>query len=160
LNRQYWIGVVSKSHILIGIKGGFVQLNHGKSDPLRRMHAGDGLAIYSPRLSYPDGAPLQAFTAMGIVKSGDIYQVDMGEGFKPYRVDVEYLKTKEVPVKQLIDRLSFIKNKQNWGMAFRFGQLRIPEADFRLIAESMECDFPENYQESSTLKSKNLNSVH
>ena len=29
------------------------------------MGAGDGLAYYSPKTDYPDGEPLQAFTAIG-----------------------------------------------------------------------------------------------
>jgi hypothetical protein len=53
-----WIGVVSHSHVLRGVTGGFAQMNHGKQAPLKRMKAGDGLIYYSPRESYPDGAPL------------------------------------------------------------------------------------------------------
>ena len=49
--------------------------------------------MYSPRISYPDGEVLQSFTAIGVVTSGHIYQVEMtpefnwsGENFwqKPY----------------------------------------------------------------------------
>jgi len=58
--RNYWIGVVSRSHVQIGVKGGFIQLNHGKNAPLQRLKAGDMLAMYSPRESYPDGPVLQA----------------------------------------------------------------------------------------------------
>jgi hypothetical protein len=139
--RKYWIGVVSRAHILRGIQGGFIQLNHGKIAPLKRFRPGDGLIIYSPRLSYPDGEPCQAFTAVGKIKSGDIYQVDMGDGFQPYRLDVDYLPCRETPIRPLIGRLSFITNKGNWGAGFRFGYRRIPEEDFALIAESMGCDF-------------------
>ena len=64
MSNQYWIGVVSRSHVQIGVKGGFMQLNHGKRAPLAKLKAGDGVVFYSPRESYPDGAPLQAFTAM------------------------------------------------------------------------------------------------
>ncbi len=47
--RNYWIGVVSRDHVAIGVGGGFAQLNHGKAGPLERMRAGDGFAYYSPR---------------------------------------------------------------------------------------------------------------
>lgn len=136
---RYWCGVVSRTHIAIGNEGGFIQLNHGKRTPLARLHAGDGLVIYSPRTSYPEGAPLQAFTAIGTVKDERIYQVDMGDGFVPYRRDIRYFPCGEAPIKYLIGDLSFIKNKTHWGMYFRFGLLRIPEEDFRLIAEKMGC---------------------
>ncbi len=69
--RNYWIGVVSRSHVQIGVRGGFIQLNHGKKTPLRRLRPGDGLAMYSPRTGYPDGEPLQHFTAIGVVTSGE-----------------------------------------------------------------------------------------
>ena len=138
--RNYWIGVVSRSHVRLGIEGGFIQLSHGKKAPLQRFHAGDGLLIYSPKTAYPDGDALQAFTAIGRVTSGDIYQVEMSPDFKPYRVDVEFLPCREAPIRALIDELSFIKSKTHWGAAFRFGLLKVPAEDFGLIAEAMGCD--------------------
>jgi hypothetical protein len=106
------MGVVSKSHVLKGVDGGFVQLNHGKRAALRRLRAGDGVILYSPRLSYLDGVPCQAFTAIGVIKTGDVYQVDMGGGFMPYRIDVTYLPCTEVPIKPLLQKLSFITSKR------------------------------------------------
>jgi predicted RNA-binding protein len=82
---------------------------------------------------------LQSFTAAGIVTSGETYQVEMSPDFRPYRVDVQFLKCHEVPIKPLIDRLSFIKSKTHWGAAFRFGQLKIPASDFTIIAKAMGC---------------------
>ena len=61
----------------------------------------------------------------------------MSEDFKPYRVDVSFFKSTEVPIKPLVDRLSFIKNKTHWGAAFRFGYIKVPAPDFALIAEEM-----------------------
>ena len=139
-DRRFWVGVVSRSHVRIGVKGGFIQLGHGKKAPLQKLHAGDGLAVYSPRTDYPDGAVLQSFTAIGIVTSAQIYQVEMSSDFKPFRVDVQFQKCREAPINPLIDQLSFIKNKTYWGVAFRFGQLEIPAADFKIIAEAMGSD--------------------
>jgi len=135
--RRFWIGVISREHIHVGVKGGFIQLGHGKKAPLQRLRASDGLAMYSPRTAYPDGEPLQAFTAIGVVTTGRIYQVEMTEAFKPYRVDVTFFDANEAPIKPLVDALSFIKNKTQWGSAFRFGQIKIPAEDFKLIAKAM-----------------------
>jgi len=55
---------------------------------VRRFRAGDGVAIYSPRTAYPDGEPLQAFTAIGTIVSGEVYQVEMSADFKPYRIEI------------------------------------------------------------------------
>jgi len=65
LVRNYWIGVVSKTHVDKAVAGGHTQLNHGKAGPLERMREGDGFAFSSPRIDHPYGAPLQAFTAIG-----------------------------------------------------------------------------------------------
>jgi hypothetical protein len=149
--RNYWIGVVSKDHVARGVAGGFTQLNHGKAGPLERMRAGDGFAFYSPRLSYPDGAPLQAFTAIGRIRDGIVYQASheadaMAEGIAPFRLGVDYLPAHDAPIKPLIEALSFIRSKAHWGAAFRFGYLRVPEEDFTRIATAMgrtfAADFP------------------
>ena len=134
---QHWVGVVSRSHIQRGVAGGFIQLNHGKRTPVARFRAGDRLAIYSPRTDYPDGAPLQAFTAIGVITTGAVYQVEMAPDFRPYRVDVQFFECAEAPIRPLIDQLSFIRDKAHWGAAFRFGQLKIPPEDFALIADAM-----------------------
>ncbi len=134
---NYWIGVVSLSHVQRGVAGGFIQLNHGKKAPVSRLKAGDWLAMYSPRTSYPDGAPLQAFTALGQVRTGAVYQVQMTPDFNPYRVDVGFVPVQAAPIRPLIAQLSFIKDKTHWGAAFRFGQIRVPEADFEVIAQAL-----------------------
>jgi EVE domain len=137
--RSYWIGVASKDHVDNAIAGGFTQLNHGKAAPLERMRAGDGYLFYSPRTAYPGGEPLQAFTAIGRVRTGTLYQATLSEDFHPFRVDVDYLRCRPAPIKPLIAQLSFIRSKTHWGAAFRFGMLRVPEADFAMIAAAMGC---------------------
>lgn len=139
---NYWIGVVSRSHIEIGVRGGFMQLNHGKKAPVQKLKAGDYIAVYSPKTAYPEGEPLQAFTALGRVKTGEVYQVTVTEDFKPYRVDVAFLPCQEAPIRPLIEGLSFIKNKQGWGRAFMFGLLKAPREDFLLISRAMGIDLP------------------
>jgi hypothetical protein len=138
---NYWIGVVSHAHVLRGVAGGFAQMNHGKQAPLKRMKAGDGLVYYSPRETYPDGAPLQAFTAIGFIRRGKVYAHDMTSegvpGFVPWRIDVDYLPAQIAPIKLLIEQLEFIKDKTHWGAAFRFGQIRIGEVDFQRIAAAI-----------------------
>lgn len=146
--RNYWIGVVSKDHAARGVAGGFTQLNHGKAGPLERMRAGDGFAFYSPRIAHPDGPPLQAFTAIGRIRDGIVYQAaqeEPDEGSAPFRLNVDYLPTPDTPIKPLIEVLSFIRSKAHWGAAFRFGYLRVPEPDFARIAAAMGRDFAADF---------------
>ena len=144
--RNYWIGVVSKDHVAIGVAGGFTQLNHGKAGPLERMQPGDGFVYYSPRTEFPDGPPVQAFTAIGRVASGPIFQVESADA-PFFRREVQYLPAAEAPIKPLIEDLSFIRSKQHWGAAFRFGFLRIPEEDFARIARAMGRDFTRDFHD-------------
>jgi hypothetical protein len=102
--RRYWIGVVSKDHVAVGVAGGFTQLNHGKAGPLERMREGDGFAFYSPRTAHPNGPPLQAFTAIGRVRNGEIFQVETDGSLRPFRRAVEYLPAHEAPIRPLISR--------------------------------------------------------
>ena len=151
--RNYWIGVVSGDHVARGVAGGFTQLNHGKAGPLERMRAGDGFAFYSPRTAYPDGPPLQAFTAIGRIRNGNVYQAagamdgtEGAPGFMPFRLEVDYFPAQVAPIKPLIEHLSFIRSKMHWGAAFRFGYLRVPEADFAAIAAAMGRNFVEDFR--------------
>ena len=67
---RHWVVVVSRDHARRGVTGGFIMANHGKRAPLARMARGDGIIIYSPTTSYPDGEPLRAVTMVGEV-TGD-----------------------------------------------------------------------------------------
>ena len=144
--RNYWIGVVSRNHVERGVAGGFAQLNHGKAGPLERMHPGDGLVYYSPRTDFPDGEPVQAFTAIGRVATGAIFQAADADAAL-FRRQVQYLPAAEAPIKPLLDELSFIRSKNHWGAAFRFGFLRVPEEDFARIARAMGRDFERDFAE-------------
>jgi hypothetical protein len=135
--RRFWIGVASRDHVNVAVKGAFVQLNHGKQAPVRRLKAGDGVVMYSPRTAYPDGESLQAFTAIGTVVTGDVYQVEVTPDFKPHRVNVQFVPSRETHIKPLVEHLSFITSKSRWGAAFRFGLVQVPARDFALIAERM-----------------------
>lgn len=146
--RHYWIAVVSQDHVVRAIAGGFAQVNHGKAGPLERMRAGDGFAYYSPRVSHPDGAPMQAFTAIGRVRSGELYQADGGDGLRPFRLDVDFLAAAPAPIRPLLDGLSFVRSKTHWGAAFRFGVVHVPEHDFATIAGAMGRAFAEDFPPS------------
>jgi hypothetical protein len=134
---RYWIGVASRDHVRKGVEGGFCQLCHGKSSPLKRLNSGDWIVYYSPRSSMNGGDPVQAFTAIGQILSGEPYAFDMGNGFVPDRRDVQFIAAQEAPIRPLLETLSFIKNKQSWGYVFRFGLIEIPEPDFRQITIAM-----------------------
>jgi EVE domain len=134
---RYWIGVVSHEHVLRGVEGGFAQVCHGKAAPLKRMKQGDWLIYYSPREGMMEGAPIQAFTAIGQLRDNETYAYQMTETFCPYRRKVDYRASRNAEIRPMLDQLTFIKDKQRWGAAFRFGHLEIPVPDFEIIATAM-----------------------
>jgi predicted RNA-binding protein len=137
---RYWIGVAARDHVQVGVQGGFCQLCHGKSNPLKRMSPGDWIVYYSPRSAFKDGESVQSFTALGQILAGEPYLFDMGNNFVPHRRDVSFVEVQETPIRPLLEDLSFIKNKQSWGYVFRFGLLEIPENDFQAITAAMQVD--------------------
>ncbi len=138
---RYWIGVASRNHVRTGEAGGFCQLGHGKAAPVRRLSPGDGLVYYSPREGMKEGARLQAFTAIGRVRPGEVYPAQQTACFCPFRRDVDYLSSQDAPIAPLLDRLSFSSWGGNWGILMRRGLFEIPEPDFDLIAEAMGVSF-------------------
>jgi len=135
--RRYWIGVVPEDHVAQAVTEHFVQLRYGRHAPLARMPPGDGLAFYSPRASDPDGVPRRAFTAIGRVDEGSVFEVPPPPPAPVYRRSASYLEASPAPIAPLLDHLSFIRNKAHWGAAFRFGLLRVPREDFLTIAAAM-----------------------
>ena len=132
-----WIAVASASHVAIGRAQGFMQVNHGKAAPLRRIKPGDCVAYYSPTVTYGGKDKLQAFSAIGIIRPGEPYKGDMGGGFVPYRRDVDWLPAREAPILPLLPHLEFTAGKTNWGYQLRFGLLAISPHDMRIIAVAM-----------------------
>ena len=135
--RKYWVSVVSRKHILIGIEHCIAQVGHGKELPLKRMRAGDWIVNYSSIESLENRKKCQRFTAIGKIRTGNVYQVDMGNGFKPFRIDVDYLRCNEADIRPILDELQFISNPKRWGYPFRFGHFEISEDDFLLISNTM-----------------------
>lgn len=133
--ERYWIAVASAEHARRG-KAGFMQVNHGKAAPLRRISPGDGVVYYSPTETFRGKDKLQAFTLIGRVKPGEIYQGEMG-GWTAYRRDVDYVNADEAPIAPLLDRLEFTQGKANWGYKMRFGLFEISAHDFGIIADAM-----------------------
>jgi len=147
-STRYWVGVASRDHVARGVAGGFCQLCHGKSAPLRRMAEGDWIVYYSPKERLDGDTPCQQFTAIGRVSGRGVYVFEMAPRFAPFRRDVAFVAAEAAPIRPLVERLSFIRDPKRWGYAFRFGHLEMTRADFELIAMAMRaeilppCDTP------------------
>ena len=113
----YWMDTVSRGHVARGVAAGFTQANHGKPHVLRRMARDDWIVFYSPKTDYPDGATLQAFTAIGRVADDEVYQEDFDPQFQPWRRRVEFLPCIETPIRPLIDEPAPSRTRHSGGTA-------------------------------------------
>ncbi len=134
---KYWIITASKEHVKNGVLGGFAQACHGKASPLKNMKKGDYIIYYSSKEYFDKKDKCQKFTAIGQVKSNDVYEFEMTPDFCPSRIDIEFMKSSDISILPLINELSFIPNKEKWGYPFRWGTLQINESDYKLISTLM-----------------------
>ncbi|MEJ6000436.1 EVE domain-containing protein [Paucibacter soli] len=137
-----WLAVASAEHVRRGRAEGFMQVCHGKAAPLRRLAPGDRVVYYSPTETFGGQDRLQAFTAIGTLRLGSPYQVDMDGGFCPFRRDVDWLAARPAPIAPLLERLDLTRGQRNWGYQLRFGLLELGAADLDLIAQAMQAALP------------------
>jgi hypothetical protein len=134
---ENWLAVASAEHVRYGRQLGIMQVCHGKATPLRRIKPGDYIIYYSPTVMFRGKDRFQRFTAIGTVNHGEPYQVNVGEGFSPFRRDVTWCAAGEVPISSLLDVLDFTSGRKNWGYRLRFGLVQISEHDRLAIAYAM-----------------------
>ena len=132
-----WLAVASAEHVRLGRAAGFMQVGHGKGAPLRRLKPGDGIVYYAPTEVLGSGVPYRRLVAAGTVAPGEPYVGFMSDDFRPWRRDVLWRNTQEVPILPLLDQLSFSAGRKNWGQMLRFGLVAITPDDFRLIVDAM-----------------------
>lgn len=135
-----WIAVASAEHVRIGRAKGFMQVCHGKAAPLRRIRPGDRVIYYSPTEVFGARTPLRHFTAIGTALDKEPYQASMGNGFCPFRRDVQWLDAVETPIAPLLELLDFSAGNKNWGYQLRFGLFSISDHDMDLIAAAMQAN--------------------
>ena len=137
MGPRYWIGVVHLAQARAAKAAGFVAMSHGKEAAVAKLSVGDHVIFYAPKTDF-DGDPVQAFVALLTVTGEIIRERPLpGTDFRPFARDAEYREVNEVPVRPLLDQLSFVKSPRPWGMAFRRSQFEISESDFNLITEGM-----------------------
>lgn len=136
---NHWIAVASANHVAIGRAQGFMQVNHGKEAPLRRIKPGDIVAYYSPVEVFGTKTPLQSFTALGRVREGAPYMGHMAAGFTPFRRDVDWFAATPAPIRPLLEQMAFTRGMTHWGAPFRYGLFSIEADDMAVIAQAMGC---------------------
>jgi hypothetical protein len=132
-----WIGIAAADHVAIGVADGFAMFAHGRHDAAKKVLPGDWVAYYSPRQGMKEGAEVRAFTAVGRVLPGDPGEREMLPGTTGWYRRVGWLDARPADIYPLLDRFSFVTDRQHWGMYFRKSLFKVSSADFGLIADAM-----------------------
>lgn len=93
--------------------------NHGKRGPLARMRPGDRVLIYSPKTTYPDGAPFKAIAIVGTVQGAEPESSPVIEG--GFRLRARLREIEPVPLSAIREHLPTSR--------LRFGCFELPAAD-------------------------------
>ena len=133
----YWIGVAAGKHVTIGVRDGFAMFAHGRHEAARRVQPGDWVVYYSPREGMNEGAKLRAFTALGQALAGEAAERQMQPGVTGWYRRMRWLDGKPADIYPLLDTLSFVKDRQHWGVYFLKSLFKIDGGDFALIANAM-----------------------
>ena len=139
--QRFWINTISREHVGSGVAGGFVQADHGAPTRLRWLRRDDWIVMYSPREGMRAGAAVQAFTALGVITDDKPYRVRLGPDVEPWRRRVRWQPCAAADVRPLLDDLTFVIDKKQWGYPFRRGLFRIDGTDFARIALTMARDW-------------------
>ena len=138
---RFWIGVVSKEHVLRGVEGEFCHLCHGQKAPLNRMKKGDYLLYYRPKYQLNGQEKLQDFTAVGKILDDTDCQVERLEGFVPFRRDVTYYQPgKDSPIDQVRQHPQW----RQYASQIRYGHFEVSKDFFLYVFEQMKLDSPAN----------------
>ncbi len=101
------------------------------------MQPGDRIVYYAPRERMRAGEIVQAFVALGTILPGEPYRIEAGEGFRPFRRHVGYYRAHEAPIGPLLEKLSFTRDRDHWGVVFRHGTFKIEPGDLHVVARAM-----------------------
>ena len=128
-SRRHWVIVASRDHARRGLTSGFIMANHGKRSPLARMSPGDGVLIYSPTTTYPDGEPLRAVTIVGEVTGDEPEPSDVIAG--GFRREANLREIEPLPLEEIREHLSVSR------IRFGFFELEAPDAEaiWTLVAQ-------------------------
>ena len=135
---KYWLGVVSKNHVMIGVEGKFAQVCHGKSGPLKRLKKDDWLVYYSPKQAMNSDIPVQEFTAIGQVSDDEVFEFAMNDSFKPFRRKMDYWANARALKIADVKSMLHLTAEPNWGYQLRLGLLELSDHDFDIIYERMK----------------------
>ncbi len=133
---RFWIGVAAAAHVERAVREGFCAFSHGSEAAAARPRRGEHFVYYAPRRDLGSGPAVQAFTALGTIADDAPTLRDFGAFQAPVR-RADYVAVDPAPVRPLLEKLGFVRDKRNWGLAFRRGLFAVPVEDFAVIEAAL-----------------------
>jgi hypothetical protein len=129
---NFFVLTASKDHLDIGKENGFIQQK--QPHRIEKLRKGDSVVLYAGKAVYGSKEPYQKFIAVCQAIDGEYEKLPRKDGGGYfYRKKVNFLPFEEKEIRDLVQRLAFIKNKSHWGFYFMSGFTKIDEADFMEI---------------------------
>lgn len=136
---NYWIFITNHENWKVTREKKVVGYAERHKNALSRVHKGDKCLIYVTKESIINGEYEVASDVYYDKKSIFHAAPTASEEIFPLRFKLKLITSspRQTEYKQLIPKLSFIKNKQKWAGTFQGNAcLSIPEKDYRIIVSS------------------------
>lgn len=141
---NYWVFPITQDNLDICLEHSIIGASGNNKKRITRIQPGDLIIFYVSRAFYNRILPrIGEFQAVvGCIgwpfkSATKMWHDSAGDNF-PTRMPIKVVSRKKCKVGPLIEKLSFIKNKHNWGSAFFSGMRQIPTGDFILIVDAMK----------------------
>lgn len=141
---KYWIICMSEDNFEISKQHNLIGMRESKKIDLDKMQVGDEVVFYVPKKTIDSSSSdpankIQAFKGIAEITS-ETFSSDesiwkpLGNDIFPHRKKVKFLETDlNVPIRPLIEKLSFVTNTAWWALPLRRGYVEIEESDLELI---------------------------
>lgn len=130
---KYFLFTGPYNHLSSFKKHNYAQQYHNHKSRLDKLSKGDYVVFYASRANENSTVPYRKFIAIGRVTNDKTFRAKKGKNIY-FRKKVKFLPFKEKSLKDVINKLKFIKNKKYYGLYFISGFRELSKGDFDVIA--------------------------
>lgn len=143
---QRWIVTISQDNLQETLKHNQIGLPERRRDLLKRVRPGDTVVFYigrkregysGPRSSISQFGPVVKVTSEEFFSDVPIWRSRSGKLF-PSRLSISLLSEGRVNAADVIPHLSFVRNKDRWGLYLLTGIRAISEEDYKTLLTAMK----------------------
>jgi len=140
--KNYWVFPITEDNHLVCLKHKVVGAKKNNTR-IFQVKYGDIILFYISRMYLNKmGYPVKQFHSV-VQCNGPSYEaardsIDIFGSVYSQHLPIKIINRKKCDIKPLINKLSFIKNKENWGSAFLSGMRKISKSDYDIILNAFD----------------------